>query len=96
MGGGPTFLISGPVAGKTVLIVAGFGILINGFPAWLFAAGRKGDINIRGAFLHMAADAAVSAGVVIAGAAIILTGWEWIDPAVSLIICIVIIWRGVF
>ncbi len=81
-----------PVAGKTVMIVAAVGILINGVTAWLFASGRKGDINIRGAFLHMAADAAVSAGVVVAGGIILLTGRHWIDPAVSLVICVVIIW----
>lgn len=81
-----------PVVGKTVLIVAGIGIIINGLTAWLFASGRRGDINIRGAFLHMAADAAVSAGVVAAGAAIVVTGWQWIDPAASLVICAIIIW----
>jgi cobalt-zinc-cadmium efflux system protein len=81
-----------PVAGKTVVIVAAVGIAINGWTAWLFASGRKGDINIRGAFLHMAADAAVSAGVVVAGAIILLTGWDWVDPAMSLIICVVIVW----
>ena len=81
-----------PVVGQTVVIVATIGILINGLTAWLFVSGRKSDINIRGAFLHMAADAAVSAGVVVAGAAIILTGWSWIDPAVSLAICVLIFW----
>ncbi len=81
-----------PVAGKTVMIVAAVGIAINGATAWLFASGRKGDINIRGAFLHMAADAAVSAGVVVAGAVVLLTGWDWVDPATSLLICVVIVW----
>ncbi len=81
-----------PVAGKTVIIVAAIGIVINGLTAWLFASGRKDDINIRGAFLHMAADAAVSAGVVVAGAAILMTNWAWIDPAVSLAICAIIMW----
>ena len=81
-----------PVAGKTVMIVAAVGIAINGFTAWMFASGRKGDINIRGAFLHMAADAAVSAGVVVAGALILLTGWQWVDPVVSLVICAIIVW----
>jgi len=81
-----------PVAGLTVIVVAAIGIVINGATALMFASGRKGDINIRGAFLHMAADAAVSAGVVIAGAVIVLTGWLWIDPAVSLAICVVIMW----
>ena len=81
-----------PVAGVMVMIVAAVGIVINGVTAWLFASGRKGDINIRGAFLHMAADAAVSAGVVAAGAAILFTGWLWLDPIVSLAIAAVIIW----
>ncbi len=81
-----------PVAGKTVMIVAAVGILINGVCAWLFASGRKGDLNIRGAFTHMAADALVSVGVVIAGLVILLTSWLWLDPAVSLIINAIIIW----
>lgn len=79
-----------PVAGDTVMIVAGAGILVNGATAWLFARGRKGDINIRGAFLHMAADAAVSAGVVVAGFVITRTGWSWVDPVTSLVIVAVI------
>jgi cobalt-zinc-cadmium efflux system protein len=58
----------------------------------LFASGRKGDLNIKGAFMHMAADAAVSAGVVIAGFAILLSGWWWLDPVVSLLINAVIVW----
>jgi cobalt-zinc-cadmium efflux system protein len=74
----------GDVGGKTVMIVAAIGILINGLTALLFARGRKGDLNIRGAFLHMAADAAVSAGVVLSGLVILLTGWAWLDPVVSL------------
>lgn len=81
-----------PVAGITVMIVAAIGILINGATALLFASGRKGDINIRGAFLHMAGDAAVSAGVVVAVALILLTGWLWLDPVTSLFICAVILW----
>ena len=81
-----------PVAGKTVMIVAAVGILINGVCAWLFASGRTADLNIRGAFTHMAADALVSVGVVIAGLVILLTGWLWLDPAMSLIINAVIIW----
>lgn len=75
---------AGDVGGKTVMLVAAVGIAVNGVTAWLFARGRKGDLNIRGAFLHMAADAAVSAGVVVAGLVILLTGWAWIDPVVSL------------
>lgn len=81
-----------PVSGATVMIVAGVGIVINSATAWMFASGRKGDLNIRGAFLHMAADAAVSAGVVLAGLAILYTGWLWLDPAVSLVIVGVIVW----
>lgn len=79
-----------PVAGTTVMIVAAIGIVINGVTAWLFASGRKGDLNVRGAFLHMAADAAVSAGVVVAGFIISRTGWAWIDPVTSLVIVAVI------
>lgn len=80
-----------PVAGKTVMIVAACGIALNGFCAWLFASGRKGDLNVRGAFMHMAADALVSLGVVIGGLIILLTGWHWIDPVMSIIINIVIV-----
>lgn len=79
------------VAGLTVTLVAVIGVIINGFSAWLFMKGSKGDLNIRGAYLHMAADAAVSAGVVIAGIAMIFTGWFWLDPVVSLLIIAVVI-----
>ena len=75
-----------------MMIVAGIGILINAGTALLFARGRKHDLNIRGAFLHMAADALVSLGVVVAGGAILLTGARWIDPATSLVIVLVIAW----
>lgn len=78
------------VSGRTVIIVASIGIAINTVTALMFMRGSKGDINIRGAFLHMAADAAVSAGVVIAGFLILKTGSSWIDPAVSLAIVAVI------
>lgn len=81
-----------PVAGGTVMVVAGIGIVVNLFTAWLFAAGRHQDLNVRGAFLHMAADAAVSAGVVVAGFLTLRTGFGWIDPAVSLVIVAVILW----
>jgi len=81
-----------PVAGNTVMIVAGIGIAINTATALMFMRDRKSDINIRGAFLHMAADAAVSAGVVIAGLAIRTTGLSWIDPVTSLAIVAVIVW----
>jgi cobalt-zinc-cadmium efflux system protein len=78
-----------PVAGVTVMVVAGAGIVINGATAWLFA--RSGDdINLRGVFLHMIADALVSLGVVLSAGLILLTGWSWIDPATSLVICAII------
>lgn len=80
-----------PVQGMTVSIVAGIGVLINGFSAWLFMAGSKSDLNLRGAYLHMAADAALSLGVVISGLLIMGTGWTWVDPAVSLAIVVVIV-----
>lgn len=81
-----------PVAGNTVMIVAAIGILVNGFSAWLFMRGSKNDLNIRGAYLHMAADAAVSLGVVVAGLVMTITGWQWLDPAVSLVIVVVIVY----
>jgi cobalt-zinc-cadmium efflux system protein len=80
-----------PVAGKTIIIVAAIGVVINTATALLFLSGRKQDLNIRGAFMHMAADAGVSAGVVLAGVVILSTGWLWIDPAVSLIITAIIL-----
>lgn len=80
-----------PVAGKTVIWVSAIGIAINTATALLFMSGRKGDLNIRGAFLHMAADAGVSLGVVLAGFAILWTGLEWIDPVTSLLVIAVIL-----
>ena len=82
-----------PVAGGVVSAVAAIGIAVNAATAWLFARGRKGDINIRGAYLHMAADAMVSAGVVVAGLAILATGASWIDPVTSLVIAALIFWQ---
>ncbi len=79
-----------PVAEMTVLWVAAVGIVINTATALMFVRGGRSDINIRGAFLHMAADAAVSLGVVIAALAVMATGWLWLDPAVSIAIAIVI------
>jgi cobalt-zinc-cadmium efflux system protein len=81
-----------PVAGLVVIVVAALGIVLNGATALLFAAGRKGDLNVRGAFTHMAADAAVSTGVVVAGVLILLTDWLWVDPLVSLLINVVVVW----
>lgn len=78
------------VAGATIIWVAAIGVMINGLTALLFMSGRKSDLNVRGAFLHMAADAAVSAGVVLAGIAIIITGWQWLDSIVSLLIVVII------
>ncbi|MGN6363124.1 MAG: cation diffusion facilitator family transporter [Thermomicrobiales bacterium] len=79
------------VGGVTVIWVAAIGIVVNIGTALLFLRGRHTDLNIRGAFLHMAADGAVSLGVVLAGIAIVLTGQGWIDPAVSLAIVVVIL-----
>jgi cobalt-zinc-cadmium efflux system protein len=81
-----------PVASGTVIAVAAAGIVVNGLTASLFASGRHGDVNLRSAFLHMASDAAISCGVVAAGFAIMITGWNQIDPAVSLIVGAVIVW----
>lgn len=80
------------VASKTVIIVAAIGIVINFGTAMLFMSGQKEDINIRGAFLHMMADAGVSAGVVVGGILIFFTGYNWIDPLVSLFIVGLIFW----
>jgi cobalt-zinc-cadmium efflux system protein len=81
-----------PVVGETMIWVAGVGIVINTATALMFLRGRHTDLNIRGAFLHMAADALVSVGVVIAGVLILLTGELWIDPATSLVIVLIIGW----
>jgi len=85
-----------PVAGTTVMAVAAVGIFVNGITAWLFARGRAHDLNIRGAYLHMVADAAVSAGVLVSALLIIQTGWLWLDPATSLVVVAIILigtWR---
>ncbi|GAA5508479.1 cation diffusion facilitator family transporter [Novipirellula caenicola] len=78
------------VAAPTVIIVALIGVVINTITALLFMKGRHGDLNIRGAFLHMAADALLSLGVAVAGVLILYTQWNWIDPATSLLIAVVI------
>ncbi|WP_084029750.1 cation diffusion facilitator family transporter [Bradyrhizobium sp. LMTR 3] len=88
------FYAPAPVAGMTVVLVAALGVAINGFTALLFMRGRHGDLNIRGAYLHMAADAGVSLGVVVAAGIIMLTGWLWLDPAISLVIAAVVFWSG--
>jgi cobalt-zinc-cadmium efflux system protein len=82
------------VASWTVVWVAALGILINGGTALLFMRGRHGDLNVRGAYLHMAADTGVSFGVVVAALAIMSTGWLWIDPAISLVIAAVVLASG--
>jgi cobalt-zinc-cadmium efflux system protein len=80
-----------PVTAGPVILVAAIGVVINTATALMFMRGQKGDLNVRGAFLHMAADAAVSAGVVIAAVVMMLTGWLWLDPMVSLAIVVVIV-----
>jgi cobalt-zinc-cadmium efflux system protein len=80
------------VEGKTVIWVAAAGILINAATALMFMRGRKNDLNIRGAFIHMAADAVISLGVVITGVVILYTGWLWLDPIASLIIVALIVY----
>jgi cobalt-zinc-cadmium efflux system protein len=80
-----------PIAAGTVIAVAAIGVVINAVTAWLFMAGSKSDLNIRGAFLHMAADALVSVGVVLAGLLYLWQGWTWIDPAASLLIAAVVV-----
>ncbi len=84
------FLHPEPVPGITMMLVAFAGVIINGITALLFFKGKDRDLNIKGAFLHMAADAAVSLGVAAGGLIIVFTGWIWIDPAVSILILVVI------
>jgi cobalt-zinc-cadmium efflux system protein len=81
-----------PVAGATVMVVAALAIVINGAAAAVLARGNTSDLNVYGAFLHLVADATVSAGVVVAGLVILLTGWLWVDPVASLLISGVIVW----
>jgi cobalt-zinc-cadmium efflux system protein len=82
------------VAGWTVVWVAAAGVVVNGGTALMFMRGRHGDLNVRGAYLHMAADASVSLGVVAAALVIMLTGWLWVDPAISLCIAAVVLASG--
>ena len=79
-----------PVSGLTIIGVAAAGVVVNAATALLFMGGRKRDLNVRGAYLHMAADAGVSAAVVAAGVVIGLTGWAWVDPAASLLVVAVV------
>jgi cobalt-zinc-cadmium efflux system protein len=81
-----------PVATTDVIVVAAFAVVVNGVSAWLLAGGSRSDINMRGAFLHMLADAGVSIAVVLAAVGIIFTGWDWLDPVASLLISVVILW----
>jgi cobalt-zinc-cadmium efflux system protein len=83
-----------PTNGETVMIVAAIGIVVNGLTALLFARGQH-DINVRAAFTHMAADALVSIAVVFAGAVILLTGQQWVDPVMSIAVAVVILWGSV-
>ena len=85
------FLNPKSVEGMTIILVAAIGVVINTLTALLFIKGQKHDLNIRGAFLHMAADAGVSLGVVVAGIFIVVKGWVWIDPVMSLMIVAVIL-----
>ncbi len=85
------FRAPAPIEGGVAMLVAGIGVLVNAATAWLFMAGRRTDLNIRGAYLHMAADALVSVGVVLSGALSYWTAWTWIDPAVTLAIVFVIV-----
>ncbi len=80
------------VIGSTVMWVAACGVVINGLTAWLFMSGSKSDINIKGAYLHMLADALVSLAVVVVGGLVIYTGWLWLDPMVTLLLVVVITW----
>lgn len=79
------------VSSLTVTLVAAVGIVINGLSAWLLVKGSRNDLNMRGAYLHMAADAAVSMGVVISGLVMMFTGWFWLDSTVSIVIVLVIV-----
>jgi cobalt-zinc-cadmium efflux system protein len=81
-----------PVAGLAVFVVATVGVVVNGISAWLFMRGQKEDLNIRGAFLHMAADAGVSAAVAISGLVILYTNWTWLDPLMSLLVVAVVVY----
>jgi len=80
------------IPGRTVMLVAGIGVIVNSATALLFVRGRKEDLNIKGAFLHMAADAIISAGVVLGGLGIATLQWLWLDPALSLMIALVILY----
>lgn len=84
-----------PTQGVTVAVVAAVGVIVNGATAWLFSRRGQEDINVRGAFLHMTADAAVSLAVIVAGLVILWTGQQWVDPAMSLAVAIIILWSSI-
>jgi cobalt-zinc-cadmium efflux system protein len=86
------FLSPAEPVGPTIMVVAGVGVVINSVTAWLFVSGKDHDLNIRGAYLHMAADAMVSVGVVVSGFVIWRFGLKWFDPLSSLLIAMVILW----
>lgn len=80
-----------PVQGTAVIAVGAVGVVINAATALMFMAGREGDLNVRAAFLHMAADAAITLGVVLSGIGIVYTGWQWLDPVTSLVVAVLVI-----
>ena len=84
-----------PVAGAVVIGIALAGVVVNGLSAWLLHHGHEHDLNVKGAYLHMLGDAAVSVGVAVAGAVIMLTGWLWLDPVVTMVVGIVIVWSSI-
>jgi cobalt-zinc-cadmium efflux system protein len=86
------FVVPEPVDSALVMITAGAGVVINGLTAMMFMRGREGDANVRAAFLHMAADALISVGVIVAGVLVMFTGIQWIDPLASILIVLVILW----
>ena len=86
------FVAPEPVDSTLVMITAGAGVVINGLTAMMFMRGREGDANVRAAFLHMAADALISVGVIVAGVLVMFTGLQWIDPLASILIVLVILW----
>lgn len=86
------FIHPQPVATTDVIVVASLAVVVNGLSAWLLSGGGRSDINVRGAFLHMLADAGVSVAVALAAVGIMFTGWDWLDPLASLAISVVILW----
>jgi cobalt-zinc-cadmium efflux system protein len=86
------FLHPEPTQALFVMVAAALGVIVNGATAVLFVAGRKHDVNVRGAFLHMMGDAGVSAAVIVAGALIWFTSWRWVDPAISVAVVALILW----